>query len=159
MENGKPEEGAGYEISYVWLSVRPSEPGGTSAAANERRTWQIDACRRAENGARRGRGEKDSTDSTDRIGNLIERAGRGAWADVIGRRLSTCLWERFKVEFRKAKSSGVICPCDMDARNLHARAPDKYRLVSCSYLSIVRWHSACLRFLLKLIFCKESYVV
>lgn len=46
-ENGKEgrKEGGGYEISCVWLAVRRSEPGGTSAAANGRRTWQIDACR------------------------------------------------------------------------------------------------------------------
>ena len=44
---------AGYEIWCVWLAVRRSEPGGTSAAANGRRTWQIDACRERE-----GRGNK-----------------------------------------------------------------------------------------------------
>lgn len=50
-EREKERREEGCEISYVWLSVRPSEPGGTSAATKERRSWQIDA-------ARKGRGSR-----------------------------------------------------------------------------------------------------
>lgn len=125
------KEASGYEISYVCsclfvrLNPRAHQQPPTSKERNlaHRRMPPPARCEK-----RRVEKREIVRNRKDRIGNLIERAGDGLsrrhWQKAVD-----YVCERFKVEFRKAKSSRVICLATWMARNLHI-CPDKYELVS-----------------------------